>query len=374
MTERLTRRWIHAPALQRTHLVLAFPGGAAAEHHADVPAGTSHLFEHVLYRHNELDAHPFDELGGKFGLLTDRAATTAYLAFAPEHAAGAAARIAGWWHAPRWAPEVIDQEREVVADEIRDASRSASHTLRRLLLQELAPSTWLARDHVGRSVDMHHLGVPELKRLVSASAGAGAVLVALGPRRPWDDDLEVPAPAWPPPIAPASPRARIEVRGLPPGEAVIVGGRLLDVGEDADLLAAIAAYAALEYGRIHPAQVAYHTRLRLRFLYPSLDLFGGHALLTTLARCPSAMAEDVGDLIGSMLAEPTAGSSPGRLRRVAEHHLAAALDIPQTRATFAARMALFGRGDADSLLRALPEASLAAPRGGATAVVLGMPR
>ena len=139
-------------------------------------------------------------------------------------------------------------------------------------------------------------------------------------------------------------------------------------------LAAIAAYAALEYGRIHPAQVAYHTRLRLRFLYPSLDLFGGHALLTTLARCPSAMAEDVGDLIGSMLAEPTAGSSPGRLRRVAEHHLAAALDIPQTRATFAARMALFGRGDADSLLRALPEASLAAPRGGATAVVLGMPR
>lgn len=321
-------------------MVFSFPGGAAAEHSFCLPPGTTHLFEHLFYRQNELNGRTLDSLGGKFGLVTDRSLSSAYISFGNEHASVASDLLIGWWNSPNLDPQILVQEKNVIRDEIKDASLSAYYALRRELSQRLAPDTWLAKDYVGTPSGIDMLTANDIRKLQSHLSRSAAVMVAVGSKSPWKVYNSTISEAWPPPLV-AKPSSQLDVGCIPTaGHALVLGGRILSALDSKQLLSAIAAFSALEFGRIHPMQHVFHSSLQLRFLSASLELIGNQALLTVFARCPDSHASEVGGLVKLMLEDPYQGSSKARLVNVTQHYLGSTMDDARAWAFLEARLAL----------------------------------
>ena len=336
--------WIPAPHLQLTHAALVTPGGVAAERAAGIPSGTSHLLEHLLYRQNSLEGDPFDHLGGKFGLLTERERMTAYLAFQPSDSAGTLHRLRRWWDELNLDQTILAEECEVVADEIRNAGGSALHLVRSRVIGDLTFGTHLHGDFIGSKSTLISLNAEELRVAHQKIRALGAAIVALGPIDPWKDlkTDEFTCEPWRVAVEAIPQQKRVRLRGGFGSGCLIVSACLMPGLTSPDVLASYSAFAALAYGRKHPSQIGFHRKLRLRTLDVSLQMFAGTGLLSAYALCDVAQVTEVCDLIEDLLTNPVRGSTADRIARSTRHHLASIIDNPHDHVVSSATNLLHG--------------------------------
>lgn len=334
-------RWIEDHRVRHTHLALAIPGGAAAEQRWSARAGISHLLEHVLYRQNDADGSPMDGFGGKFGLRTTRDLTTAYVAVPHAAAPEAASLLRRWWDGLRVEPGMLEEEIAVVGDEVRGHSSSGGFLLRAHVLRQLAAATHLDRDFSGRPGELQCVTAEELLAYYRAVHANPAVLVAVGPECPWHDPAAG-AAAWRPEVAFARGVQRILLQSRSAGRAAILGLAAVPGLASPDVLQGPAGFAALEYGQLHPAQRAFHRRLRLRYMNPTLELSATFGLLGIIAYCPQSDVDEVLAIVEHLLRAPAEGSTPARLKRAATFHLTRLLEDPRELAIGTAQHVAYG--------------------------------
>jgi hypothetical protein len=344
-------RWIPAPHLRHTYIALAAPGGAAAELLAGAPAGMSHLLEHLLYRQNEASGSPLDQLGGKFGLRTEREVMIAFLAFAPQEAATACELIHRWWDSLVVTPEMMSSEVEVVADEIRHTRQRGRSAVREILFRQLVSHGHLVREFVGDPTILRNLGTDDVMRFYRVIRSLGASLVAVGPERPWREDAwTADGPAWRPVTVPLSRRAGQIVIPTAGSDGTIVTAGCLMCGASSALgLGSLAAHSALEYGRLHPGQRRFHTELGLRFLEIESVLMCDVAVLSATASCPASRTKEVAEILETLIRNPADGSSAERLARSTRYKLGRQIENPETWAVDSATRLLFGLEPLESL-------------------------
>lgn len=351
--------WIPAPTQQLVHIALAAPGGAAAERAAGAPAGSSHVLEHLLYRQNSAEGHPLDQLGGKFGCVTERERMIAYLAFSPNDGAQAVRRVCRWWDEMAFDELILQEERNVVRAEIRGAGRNALRLIRMRAISDLAPESHLQGDFVGDDSTLASLPLETLRKMHRRVRALGAAIVALGPTNPWEDHSlnTVQAVPWRPQLECIPQRRRIFLRGGSRTDSLVFVACLTPGLLSLNVLASYAAYALLAYGRVHPAQVSFHGKLRLRTLDVGLQMFAGAGLLSALALCDASRTQEVSRLLEDLLTEPMLGSAPDRVARCVRYHLAAMVDNPHDHTVAAAINLLHGAPPPTSLLSDAMEAS-----------------
>ena len=355
-----TRRWIELPGLASTYSVLIVPGGSAAEQKVGAPAGLSHLVEHILYRQNELAGHPLDQLGGRVGLLTRAESMYAELTFRPEAAREACDLVSSWWNDLKPRRSIVEEEVAVVIDEVSQANRQPFRRYWQFLVEALF-DTGPLRGHLGGEADVL-LGVSpsQLRDYQHAIRDLGTFCLAIGPADPWVGEKQEDAAPWIPPAStPTRESKQIvrDVRGL--GHCIVGCGRVVPGIRSSRVLGAYAAFAAIEFGRVHPVQHEFHVNMRFRHLNPVLCTFADAGVFAVTARCHVSQADRVTALLEQLMEEPTAGSSPERIYRCALHHVGELYDNVCRRAEEDATRLLHGAPELrvvlDELRCAVPE-------------------
>jgi hypothetical protein len=325
-------------SLRRSYIAAAVPGGAAADQFAGVPAGTSHVVEHLLARQSDWRGGVMDRAGCEFRVETNAELTWILLVAAPERADALLDVVLSWLGDVRFDAEQLASELRVVADEVRGVRRQIRRTLWNRLMADLAPDSFLSAD-VG--------GEPDVLLTLPASAVA-TYMHDVAPFTPAvthirDGRVTVAPPAlvWRPasgvprrlehPVSPRTGRDRTYV---------VMGARRYP-GVAEDPVPALLQYAALRYSKLHPAQRSL-IELGVKLFRFDLVSYGTSNYLTALARVRGADTARTIDAVWAALEQPFAAGEEDRARRAAIHHLAATLDNPRHSAVEGACRALVG--------------------------------
>jgi hypothetical protein len=330
-------RWIPAATLRRSYLALVVPGA---------PPGAAHLVEHLYYRQSDRHASLLDDSGGWIGMLT-RAETMSAVAIVPHERAGEiAASLLAWWATFDVTPELLEEERRSVIDEVRVARGDGARRAYSLAMRALCGAEHhLASDLAGDEGMLSALGADAVVGYQHEAASGGGMLVSIGPA-PLRDERACAVWRVPPrPLPPPAPDPRLHTKtsgasAVP--TALILGARLFDGLRGESSAGIEIAHGALALGHVHPAQRAFYRGLGLRFLAPEIHRYADCSVLTVRARSPIERADEVRALVTHMLEDPLAGSSPSRAARCAAHELGRAIDDPRARVEDSARRAVVG--------------------------------
>jgi hypothetical protein len=334
--------------LAREYLGFCLAGGAEIEDAAQVPTGTSHLYEHLLFRQNDVDGGPLSQIGAKWGLSTDSATTTGFISLSPNDYPTASQHLRQWIFEPRWPKCLIDQEKAIIEEEVVGSSRSMMVELRQMVLSQICPGLPFSRGIHGTALDRRIISVQDLARYHAHVIRRPICLFSLK----FD--------AWPEAqVLSTSSSGTLRWQDLKPldkvsclpaalgDRAVYYGMRAFPGLQDDGGGVALAAYGALEYGALHPASRQLVENFHLRHLEISLTCFGSISLLTVKAASRIENKKLIHAAITDMLRDPAAGSTAERVRATLTHELCARADTPSDYVVDRARRHFFAAPEVD---------------------------
>lgn len=330
------------PWLRQTYISVALPGGSAADRVAGVPSGTSHVVEHVLGRQTLWRGGLIDRIGGHFKIITTPEAIMVTLTVAPgidPHPT--LEMIESWWQNLPVSGEQLEAELNVIADEVRGASRQAKRLLFGQVMRELAPGSHLCEGTGGDLASLRSVDLAAVRRYHDVFGGFAGAICCAGAKldRP---DARVPTPWAPPEVAAPSPLAKV---GRPPtvhnkARYVLLGARRFP-GVRQGVLPALFVFAALRFAKLHPTQHAF-LRRGIKVLRFELAAYANQSFVTATATVPGSEVKSALPLIFACLDEPFQPGDSERVRRAALHQLAAVLDDPPRRVRAGAQRMLLG--------------------------------
>jgi predicted Zn-dependent peptidase len=157
--------------------------GAGARHEKDSEHGISHLLEHMAFKGTERRsasdiAEQIEAVGGELNAATSLE-TTAYYARVLKADVGLALDIlADILHAPRYAEDELEREREVILQEIA-ATRDSPDEIAYELLQDAAfPGQTIGRPILGTVESVSRLSAADLRAFLKANYGASRMVLS----------------------------------------------------------------------------------------------------------------------------------------------------------------------------------------------------
>jgi predicted Zn-dependent peptidase len=157
--------------------------GAGARHESDSEHGISHLLEHMAFKGTERRsasdiAEQIEAVGGELNAATSLE-TTAYYARVLAADVGLALDIlADILHAPRYAEDELEREREVILQEIA-ATRDSPDEIAYELLQDAAfPGQSIGRPILGTVQSVTRFTATDLRRFLKANYGAARMVLS----------------------------------------------------------------------------------------------------------------------------------------------------------------------------------------------------
>jgi len=163
---------------------------AGARDELDVPLGTAHLLEHMLFkgstgRDAALLARAMDDLGGQFNAYTTQEFTCFHARTLSEHAVAALELLAELVTRPALRVSDLERERSIVLDELRWVADDPEE----LLEEDFARALWedhpLAHPEAGTPEEVSGCTVEDLVRFYRAHyVAARTVIVAAGAVQP----------------------------------------------------------------------------------------------------------------------------------------------------------------------------------------------
>ncbi len=220
-----------APMRERASVSLAFMFGTGSRIETRAECGLAHFIEHMVFKGG--DVYPtarriseaVEGVGGTVNAATDREATIFWAKVPTERIAVAVAVLSDMLFRPRFLPEDVDRERQVVIEELRmyeDSPQDHVHTLFDAVMWPDHPLGW---DVAGTEQTVRSFTADDCRRhlerhyrrddLVVSVAGAldpdevaGLVSAALQRWPQRDGTTAQPLPAQPPAGSPLSMRER----------------------------------------------------------------------------------------------------------------------------------------------------------------------
>lgn len=146
--------------------------------------GVAHLFEHMAFKGaGPRDARQFAEaienVGGVMNAGTGYERTAYYARILAEHAPFALDLIADILFAPHWAPDDLEKEKHVVAQERGEAYDAPDDHVFELHQRALYPNQALGRPILGEANTLEHISVETLNAFRSAHMSPERVIISI---------------------------------------------------------------------------------------------------------------------------------------------------------------------------------------------------